>query len=258
MIVFSGCKYRLECYIVFLSLKGVFMQISKIFSWKSLCIITFLFALAVNAQQDYSRNVVRNGNQVYLTGFKPMLQKGKTCSFYSTSMILAYYGVNVSPDKLKRRGNNIYSNNPKGSLFMAQRLKSLGFVFIIIQHNKRDELFREIVKYAIDNGIPLRWGVNMRYSPIKRDRGNSFHARIITGYIADKDKITHIFYSDSWGEKHINKLMTYKNALRMTTRYGPIFPKKNNDKFVSDFNAMIEQFTPPKKQVQSNAEDKPE
>ena len=227
-------------------------------NWKSLHIIVLLFALAVNAQQDYSHNVVRKGNQVYLTGFKPMLQKGNNCSFYSTSMILAYYGKYVSPDKLKRRGNNIYSDNKRSSQFMAQKLKSLGFTFIIIQHNKRDELFCQIVKYAIDNGIPVRWGVNMRYSPIKRDRGNSFHARIITGYIEYKDKMTHILYTDSWGEKHINKLMTYKNALRMTSRYGPIFPEKNNQKFVSDFNAIIERFTPPKKQVQSNAEDKPE
>ena len=216
-------------------------------NWKSFNIITLLFALAVNAQQDYSHNVVRKGNQVYLTGFKPMSQKGNTCSFYSTSMILAYYGKHVSPDRLKRRDNNTSSNRRKTSRFMAERLKSFGFIFIIVPYNNDDELFSKIVKYAIDNGIPLRWSCNMRFSPKKKERTNSSHARIITGYILYKDKMTHILYTDSWGERHINKLMTYKNALRMTNRYGPIFPTKNNDKFVSDFNAMIEQAKTKKK-----------
>lgn len=216
-------------------------------NWKSLHIITLLFALVANAQQDYSRNVVRKGNQVYLTGFKPMSQKGNTCSFYSTSMILAYYGKHVSPDRLKRRDNNTSSNRRKTSRFMAERLKSFGFMFIIVPYNNDDELFSKIVKYAIDNGIPLRWSCNMRFSPQKKERKNSSHARIITGYILYKDKMTHILYTDSWGERHINKLMTYKNALRMTNRYGPIFPTKNNEKFLSDFNEMIEQAKTKKK-----------
>ena len=120
-------------------------------------------------------------------------------------------------------------------------------MFIIVPYNNDDELFSKIVKYAIDNGIPLRWSCNMRFSPQKKERKNSSHARIITGYILYKDKMTHILYTDSWGERHINKLMTYKNALRMTNRYGPIFPTKNNEKFLSDFNEMIEQAKTKKK-----------
>ena len=211
-------------------------------NWKSFNIITLLFALAVNAQQDYSHNVVRKGNQVYLTGFKPMSQKGNTCSFYSTSMILAYYGKHVSPDRLKRRDNNTSSNRRKTSRFMAERLKSFGFIFIIVPYNNDDELFSKIVKYAIDNGIPLRWSCNMRFSPIKKERNNSSHARIITGYIEKNKKMTHIFYTDSWGERHINKTMTFSNAFKMTNRYGPIFPLKNNQKYLSDFNALIAQY----------------
>lgn len=203
-------------------------------------ILAFFSLLIASAQQDYSRNVVRKGNEVYLRGFKPQVQKGKTCAFYSTSMILAYYGKHVSPDKLKRKGkgSNPYSDRRKSSHFMAQRLKSLGFEFIIIR-NEDTELFREIIKYAIDNGIPLRWSCNMRFSPLKKERNNSSHARIITGYVQNRDKITHIFYTDSWGEKHMNKIMTCSNALKMTNRYGPIFPLKDNQKFLSDFNTLI-------------------
>ena len=210
-------------------------------NWKSFNIITLLFALAVNAQQDYSHNVVRKGNQVYLTGFKPMSQKGNTCSFYSTSMILAYYGKYVSPDKLKRKGKsyNPFSGRRKSSNFMEQRLKNFGFTYIIIRHNG-DELFRAIVKYAIDNGIPIRWECNMRFSPVKRERSRSAHARILTGYVENNGKITNIFYTDSWGERYINRIMSCQNAIKMTNLYGPIFPQKNNQKLISDFNALID------------------
>ena len=205
-------------------------------------LVSFLFFPA-KAQQDYTSNVIRKGNEVYLRGFKPQIQKGKTCAFYSTSMILSYYGKHVSPDKLKRKGkgNNPYSDHTKSSHFMAQRLKSLGFVFIIISW-KDIGLFHDVVKYAIDNGIPLRWSCNMRFSPIKKERNNSSHARIITGYIEKNKKMTHIFYTDSWGERHINKTMTFSNAFKMTNRYGPIFPLKNNQKYLSDFNALIAQY----------------
>lgn len=207
-------------------------------------LLTFSLLLIVNAQQDYSHNVVRRGNEVFLRGFKPQTQKGKTCAFYSTSMILAYYGKKVSPDKLKHtgRGNNQYSDRKKSSHFMAERLKNFGFVFIIVQHNN-DELFRKIVKYAIDNGIPLRWSCNMRFSPIKKERNNSSHARIITGYVENNEQMSHILYTDSWGSDHINKIMTCKNAMKMTNRYGPVFPQKNNQKIISDFNFLIEKYT---------------
>jgi len=203
-----------------------------------------LFSFYANAQQDYTRNVVRKKNEVYLRGFKPQIQKGKTCAFYSTSMILAYYGKNVSPDKLKRKGkgSNPYSDRRKGSHFMAQRLKSLGFTFIIVQR-KDKELFREIVKYAIDKGIPLRWSCNLRFSPIKKERNNSSHARIITGYIHKNNKITHVFYTDSWGFGHINKIMTFSCAFKMTNRFGPVFPEKNNQQFLADFKKIIAQYT---------------
>ena len=208
---------------------------------KTLNIIIFLFAFVVNAQQDYSRNVVRNGNQVYLTGFKPMLQKGNNCSFYSTSMILAYYGNYIAPKKLSRNSNlNFSSTQKRSSTFMTQKLDSMGFYYFYTKE-KHKAFFCEIIKFLIDKGIPMRWECNMRFSPRKKERSNSFHARIITGYIANKDKMTHILYTDSWGSGHINKLMDMPNAVKMTVLYGPIFPKKGNQQMIDELKNIVDE-----------------
>ena len=206
----------------------------------TVCSFFFLLFFAY-AQQDYSHNVVCKGNQVYLRGFRPMQQKGKTCSYYSTSMILAYYGYNISPDKLKRKGKNDYLYpNRKCSDFIAQKLNSMGFMYSYTREKNKD-FFCELIKYLIDRGIPLRWECNMRFSPIPAERNNSQHARIITGYIG-KNGITHIFYSDSWGSRHINKIMDVDQALKMTFLYGPVFPKRGNQKIIDDLKNIYDEF----------------
>ena len=169
-------------------------------------------------------------------------------------MILAYYGRYIRPEKLKRKGNIVSSGTRKSSQFMAQKLKSLGFEFIIIS-DKNKELFNEIVKYSIDNGIPLRWSCNMRFSPVKKERSNSSHARIITGYIKGGNKITHIFYTDSWGANHMNKTMTFDQAAKMTNRYGPVFPKKDNQQYFEQIHSIIEQYVPKRQTSVSSSED---
>ena len=213
-------------------------------NWKNLHIILVLFALNVNAQQDYSRNVLHRGNEVSLRGFKPQIQKGKTCSFYSTSMILEYYGQFISAKQLRRNKNTNGFSTVKSkttSRFIAQKLESLGFVYITI-NEKSSLLFSDVVKFSIEHGIPLRWECNLKFSPIRKERKNAGHARIILGYLG-REKITHIIYADSWGVQHLHKIIGVNEAFRMTNRFGPIFPRKDNQSYIDDFGILIAKYT---------------
>ena len=196
--------------------------------------------LFVNAQPDYARNVVRRGDEVYLRGFRPQMQKGGTCSFYSTSMILDYYGQYVPAKRLRRKNGSIQESNAKTSAFMSQKLETLGFIYIY-NPQKSFDLFCDTIKYAIDNGIPLRWECSMKFSPIPKERRNSTHARIILGY-KGKNRITHIIYADSWGATALHKVMTINQAHKMTVLYGPIFPKKDSQDILAHFQELREPY----------------
>ena len=74
------------------------------------------------------------------------------------------------------------------------------------------------------------------------------HARLITGYIENNGKIHSIIYSDSWGEKHLNKKMTIQSAFKMTQNDGMriIYPKDLDPQIIDSIipkTAIIEPIT---------------
>lgn len=204
---------------------------------KHIFLLLLLFSFSANAYQDYSRNVVRKKNEVFLRGFRPQLQKGETCSFYSTSMILNYYGKNTSARKLQKG-----TNHKKGSWAISKELESLGFIY---QYTRAKSflLFRDTIKFAIDHGIPLRWDCNMKRSPIRQERKGTYHARIILGYVGKK-QVTHVIYADSWGMQHLHKIMNIRCAYNMTTLYGPIYPQGSSEEIIEGFQNLTDKEKP--------------
>lgn len=202
-------------------------------------ILIFFSLLTANAQPYYTRNVVRRGDEVYLRGFRPQLQKGKTCAFYSTSMILDYYGQYVSAQKL-RKTNQLTQQTPpkKTSKFISQKLESLGFTYIYT-NEKSCDFFCKTIKFSIDHGIPVRWECDLKFSPIPKERKGklTMHARIIMGYVG-RTQITHIIYADSWGENALHKIMDIEHAHKMTRKYGPVFPKKDSKEILEGFKNL--------------------
>lgn len=170
--------------------------------------------------RTFTHNVRRTKGRVSLKGFRPITQKGPTCLRYSTVMILRYFNCNIIPREFKGKIiDDVLERNGFTSLTLNLPLKS-------------KELFAEAIKKTIDNGIPIQWGVKLRYSPVARERQsvagdpNDGHARVITGYLHQDDVLTGIIYADSWGKsRNLNKEMSINSAYRMTHDLNLIYPK---------------------------------
>ena len=183
--------------------------------------------------RTFTHNVRRTKGKVFLKGFRPIAQKGPTCLRYSTVMILRYFHCNVIPREFK------------GERMIDDILYRYGFKSIsLVLPLKNQTLFANSIKKAIDNGIPIQWGVNLRNSPSAFDRravigkSNDGHARVITGYLHQDEVLTGIIYADSWGKsKNLNKEMNINSAYRMTHGLRLIYPKdldkKTEDKLTS-------------------------
>lgn len=177
--------------------------------------------------RTYTHNVRRTKGRVSLKGFRPIAQKGPTCLRYSTVMILRYFHCNVIPREFK------------GGKIIDDVLDRYGFKSIsLVQPLKNQTLFANSVKKAIDNGIPIQWGVNLKLSPIAIERAGNGHARVITGYLHQNGVLTGIIYADSWGKsKNLNKEMSINTAYRMSHGLRLIYPKdldkKTEDKLTS-------------------------
>lgn len=172
---------------------------------------TFPESARETAGRTFTHNVQRTKGKVSLKGFRPITQKGPTCEIYSTVMILRYFQCNVIPREFK---------NGIGDRLRHYRFKYFRPALI----NKIQ--FEKIVKRTIDRGIPLKWGVNLRYSPIALERQGGNHARVITGYLHQNNVLTGIIYADSWGKsKNLNKQMDITSAYRMSKDLELIYPQ---------------------------------
>ena len=195
-----------------------------------------LFACAALAAAEarpgrvFTHKVVRTPSVVRLRGFRPTAQKGPTCNVYSAWMILHYYKVHTSAQRLKRDADG---DEYKTSAYIAKKMNELGFEFLTFRPQNASEMAK-IIKVSIDNGIPIQWGVNLSFSPFKKERGSKNekknkskgHARLIVGYELKKGEIVNLLYADSWGGYHnLRKRMDLDSAVIATMDMHPIFPK---------------------------------
>lgn len=177
--------------------------------------------------KDYCSNVVRTQNGAYIN-IPSVMQIKKGCNLSSATMLLQYFGIDVSPQELK--SNRKRTQSYRSRTFVNQQVKSLGFQITKLPATNLSE-FSTSVKRAIDVGIPLWWECDLALAPTSDQQSKKkidLHRRLINGYITHKNKIIKIYYSDSWGEKHINKQMRVIDAYRMsitnTSRLSLVYP----------------------------------
>ena len=190
--------------------------------------------------RTFTDRVVRNPSVVYLKGFHPATQRGPTCNVYSAWMILRYYRYHVTPTQIKRDAEH---GAYKTSKYIEEKLLEYDFTFLYYVP-KQDGDFADVVKLCIDLGIPLQWGVNLKYAPgVPRNRGrgrDAGHARVIWGYERDRrsGEVTRIIYGDSWGHHHLRSKVDVAEARHMTMDMHPIFPNDTSPAVVAKLLAF--------------------
>ena len=118
----------------------------------------------------------------------------------------------------------------------------MNFCFLVY-HPKQGTDFADVVKVCIDNGIPLQWGVNLKYAPgakVRRNTRDGGHARVIWGYERHKrtGEIKKVIYADSWGAGALRKLVKVDDAWHMTMSMSPVFPRDTDRKVVAKLLAI--------------------
>jgi len=113
------------------------------------------------------------------------------------------------PVEMVVKGNTVYVTET----FDAMDQELLGRMRVELDKNDQKNFLRDI-RQSIDRGIPLVWSVKLgvvKEEEIPQIVG--YHMRLITGY---NNKTSEIIYSDSWGERHDVKHMTYDDAWIIT------------------------------------------
>ena len=83
--------------------------------------------------------------------------------------------------------------------------------------------FLRTVQQHVDKGIPVVWSIMMgKVEEAPPTQGMGGHMRLITGY---NSKTSEMIYTDSWGQGHEEKRMTYGNAWMITTGVYTIEPR---------------------------------
>lgn len=189
----------------------------------------------------FDHKVMKHPSLVYLKGFHSATQQGPTCNVYSTWMILRYFKFHITPNQVKKGAKN---GEYKTSRFIEDKLDKVNFCFLhYIPKQSTD--FAEVVKTCIDNGIPLQWGVNLKYAPKSRARRlspsrDAGHARVIWGYERDRKtgELTGIIFADSWGQRKLRQKVNIDEACHMTMSMHPIFPRDTDPEIVAKLLAL--------------------
>ena len=190
--------------------------------------------------RTFSHRVVSTPSVVYLKGFHTATQRGPTCNVYSTWMILRYYKFHITPTQIKKGSKN---GEYKTSKFIEEKLDAVNFCFLVY-HPKQGTDFGDVVKVCIDNGIPLQWGVNLKYAPNAkaptRNTRDAGHARVIWGYERDRHtgEVKKIIFADSWGRKALRQKIDVDEACHMTMSMSPVFPNDTDRKVVAKLLAI--------------------
>lgn len=190
--------------------------------------------------RNFSDRVVTSPSVVYLKGFHTATQRGPTCNVYSTWMILRYYKFHITPGQIKKGAKN---GEYKTSKFIEEKLEAVNFSFLVY-HPKQGTDFGDVVKVCIDNGIPLQWGVNLKYAPNakapKRNARDAGHARVIWGYERNRrtGEVKKIIFADSWGRKALRQKIDVDEACHMTMSMSPVFPHDTDREVVAKLLAI--------------------
>lgn len=109
--------------------------------------------------------------------------------------------------------------------FAAMDPRAARKIFPGIRRETAEKLRTALTAY-VAAGIPVLWCVEMRFDP--EDKVNGGHMRLITGFIKNKDtgKIDQVVYRDSWGNATDNKIMSFNDAVTMTTELWVIHRNK--------------------------------
>ena len=189
----------------------------------------------------FDRKVAESPSVVYLKGFHSATQRGPTCNVYSTWMILRYYKFHITPGQIKKGAKN---GEYKTSAFIEDKLDAVNFCFLVY-HPKQGADFGRVVKTCIDNGIPLQWGVNLKYAPKAKVRRlgrtrDAGHARVIWGYVRDRrtGEVTGIIFADSWGRRKLRQKVDVDEACHMTMSMHPVFPRDTDPEVVAKLLAI--------------------
>ena len=209
----------------------------------SLIILFLMQIFSLLYAKDYHRNVIREGRDVYIK-IPAVNQIKKGCNISSATMILKYFGREITPEAMKKGKPRTISY--KNTLFVNRQIMQKGFKIKKLPDDTFN-VFSSSIKLAVDNGIPIWWECNLAFAPPTDycpKTGTTLHRRLINGYTFYNNQISDIFYSDSWGEKHINKRMSLSAAYNMTKRknqawggiqiiypsnYDPVFVKEIAD-----------------------------
>ena len=192
-------------------------------------------------RRRFDGKVVKNPSSVYLKGFHSATQRGPTCNVYSMWMILRYYKFHITPGQIKKGAKN---GEYKTSSFLEDKLDAVNFCFLHY-HPKQGTDFAEVVKTCIDNGIPLQWGVNLKYAPNARNGRTTNlrdggHARVIWGYERNRKTgvLTNIIFADSWGRHKLRQKLDIDEACHMTMSMHPVFPRDTDPEVVAKLLAL--------------------
>ena len=190
--------------------------------------------------RTFADRVVKTPSVVYLKGFHSATQRGPTCNVYSAWMILRYYKFHITPTQIKQGSRD---GAYKTSKFIEEKLDAINFSFLVY-HPKQGTDFADVVKVCIDNGIPLQWGVNLKYAPgvrpPRRNTRDGGHARVIWGYERDRHtgEVKRIIFADSWGRGALRKKIEVDEACHMTMSMSPVFPRDTDREVVAKLMAI--------------------
>jgi len=189
----------------------------------------------------FDNRVMKHPSVVYLKGFHSATQQGPTCNVYSAWMILRYFKYHITPGQVKKGAKN---GEYKTSKFIEEKLDSVNFCFLAY-NPKQGTDFADVVRTCIDNGIPLQWGVNLKYAPKARARRlspsrDAGHARVIWGYERDRrtGEVTGIIFADSWGRNKLRQKVDIDEACHMTMSMHPVFPRDTDPEVVAKLLAL--------------------
>ncbi len=122
---------------------------------------------------------------------------------------------------IERTGSRSYTYHPRQFVYQAD--PEIYSTVMQKYYRMGMKRFRRNIKKYITRGIPLLWSVNLGIFPEQGKKlPHGGHMRLIIGFNA---KTKQIYYSDSWGEGHELKKISYRQAWAMTTATFIVMPR---------------------------------
>ena len=195
--------------------------------------------------KDYHSNVIREGRDVYIK-IPAVNQIKKGCNISSATMILKYFGREITPEAMKKGKPRTISY--KNTLFVNRQIMQKGFKIKKLPDDTFN-VFSSSIKLAVDNGIPIwltwyklddyeienyiKFGTNRNKKLIKEnfkneeeeDRivefGHGFFQNDVTMHTATKYiYLLNIFENN---EQATNKLIEYNKNIIEDKERAPLF-----------------------------------